>query len=103
MIISILVFSILRSDAPFYLKFLSRIVFVPLIAGVSYELIRFAAKKQDKTWARWITKPGLYLQKITTKPPSKEQLEVAIRALQAVLEMEKNRPEAARNSFEVVL
>lgn len=103
MIISILVFSVLRSDAPFYLKFLSRIVFVPLIAGVSYELIRFAAKKQDKTWARWITKPGLYLQKITTKPPSKAQLEVAIRALQAVLEMEKNRPEAARNSFEVVL
>jgi uncharacterized protein YqhQ len=103
MIISILVFSILRSDAPFYLKFLSRIVFVPLIAGVSYELIRFAAKKQETTWARWITKPGLYLQKITTKPPSKEQLEVAIRALQAVLEMEKNRPEAARNSFEVVL
>ena len=68
MIISILVFSILRSDAPFYLKFLSRIVFVPLIAGFSYELIRLAAKKQDKTWARWITKPGLYLQKITTKP-----------------------------------
>lgn len=103
MIISILVFSILRSDASFYLKFLSRIVFVPLIAGISYELIRLAAKKQDKTWARWITKPGLYLQKITTKPPSKEQLEVAIRALQAVLEMEKNRPEAAHNAFEVVL
>ncbi len=103
MLISILVFSVLRSDAAFYLKFLSRIVFVPLIAGVSYEIIRFAAKHQAKTWARWLTKPGLSLQKITTKPPSKDQLEVAIRALQEVLDMEKEHPRIETNNFEVVL
>lgn len=103
MMISILVFSVLRSDAAFYVKFLSRIVFVPLIAGVSYEIIRFAAKHQDKTWARWITKPGLSLQKITTKPPSGEQLEVAIRALQEVLDMEKEHPRSEAKRFEVVL
>ena len=103
MMMSILMFSLLRSDAPFYLKFLSRIVFVPLIAGLSYEMIRFAAKHQKRTWARWITAPGLFLQRITTKPPSSEQLEVAIRALQEVLAMERDRPVSAQKSFEIVL
>ncbi|GAK61030.1 hypothetical protein U27_00928 [Candidatus Vecturithrix granuli] len=103
MLMSILVFSILRSDAPFYIKFASRLVFVPLIAGISYEIIRFAGKHQDKTWVRWLTKPGLSLQKITTKPPSADQLEVAIRALQEVLQMEKDRPDSTRNAMEVVL
>ena len=103
MMMSILIFSLLRSDAPFYLKFFSRIVFVPLIAGLSYEIIRFAAKHQDRTWARWITAPGLLLQRITTKPPSAQQLEVAIRALQEVLTMEKNRPDSAPRTFEIVL
>ena len=103
MMMSILVFSILRSDAAFYLKFLSRIVFIPFIAGTSYEIIRFAAKHQDKTWARWISAPGLFLQRITTKPPSADQLEVAIAALQKVLELEKDRPASAKRSFEIVL
>jgi uncharacterized protein YqhQ len=103
MLMSILVFSILRSDAPFYMKFASRLVFVPLIAGISYEIIRFAGKHQEKAWVRWLTKPGLSLQKITTKPPSADQLEVAIRALQEVLHMEKERPDSARNALEVVI
>lgn len=103
MLMSILVFSILRSDAPFYMKFVSRLVFVPLIAGLSYEIIRFAGKHQETPWVRWLTKPGLSLQKITTKPPSPDQLEVAIRALQEVLQMEKERPDSARNSAEVVI
>jgi len=103
MIMSILVFSVLRSEAPFYIKFLSRIVFIPVIAGISYEIIRFAAKRQHQTWVRWITTPGLLLQKITTKPPSLDQLEVAIRALQEVLKMEKEQPASAMSSHEVVL
>ncbi len=103
MMISILLFSVLRSDAAFYLKFLSRIVFVPLIAGVSYEIIRLAARHQDKMWARWMTKPGLSLQRITTKPPSKDQLEVAIRALQEVLDMEREHPRATPERFEMIL
>jgi len=102
MILSILVFSMLRSDTPFYMKFLFRIVFVPLIAGISYEIIRFAAKKQEKSWVRWITKPGLYLQKITTKPPSGDQLEVAIRALQEAIKLEKQHHSSAQNPLEVV-
>jgi uncharacterized protein YqhQ len=103
MLMSILVFSVLRSDASFYMKFLSRIVFVPLIAGISYEIIRFAAKRQHAAWVRWITLPGLYLQKITTKPPSDDQVAVAIQALQEVLTLEHNRGVVKRNPLEIVL
>jgi uncharacterized protein YqhQ len=103
MLISILAFSVLRSDAPFYMKFLSRIVFIPLIAGVSYEIIRFAGRKQDIPWVQWISKPGLYLQKITTKPPSHDQLNVAIRALQEAVRLERARPSKAQDSSEVIL
>jgi len=103
MLLSILVFSVLRSEAPFYIKFLSRIVFVPLIAGISYEIIRFAAKHQDKSWVRWITAPGLSLQKITTKPPTRDQLEVAIRALEEALTLEKTHHASARNACEIVV
>ena len=76
---------------------------VPLIAGLSYEIIRFAAKHQDKSWVRWITAPGLYLQKITTKPPSREQLDVAIKALEEALQLEKTHHAAAPRSFEIVV
>jgi len=103
MLLSILIFSILKSDAAFYLKFLSRIVFVPLIAGLSYEVIRFAAKHQDKSWVRWISAPGLFLQRITTKPPSKDQLEVAIRALEEALFLERTHHASAPKTFDVVV
>jgi uncharacterized protein YqhQ len=103
MMLSILVFSVFRSNAPFYMKFLARVMLVPFIAGISYEIIRYAAKRQDKLWIRWMTKPGLSLQKITTKSPSADQLEVSLRALQEVLKMEKDRPLADRTPLEVVL
>ena len=103
MLISILIFSLLRSDAAFYLKFLSRLVFVPLIAGISYEIIRLAARKQDTFWGRWITAPGLLLQRITTQAPSKDQLEVAIRALQEVLAFEQAHPAAIHDPREIVV
>ena len=103
MLLSILVFSVLRSDTLFYIKFLSRLVCIPLIAGISYEIIRFAGKNQEKTWVRWITTPGLYLQKITTKPPSRAQLEVAISALQEALKLEKEHHAPVRDPFEIVL
>lgn len=103
MLLSILVFSLLRSEAPFYMKFLARIVFIPLIAGVSYEIIRFAGKNQDKAWVRWFTTPGLYLQKITTQPPSSDQLDVAIRALEEAVKMEKAHYAATpTNTFEFI-
>lgn len=103
MLLSMLVFSVLRADAAFYVKFLSRLVFIPLIAGISYEIIRFAGKNQAKTWVRRLMAPGLYLQKITTKPPSPAQVEVAIRSLQEALKLEKEHHATARDPFEVVM
>jgi uncharacterized protein YqhQ len=103
MLLSILVFSVLKSDAAFYLKFLSRIVFVPLIAGLSYEVIRFSGRHQDKAWVRWISAPGLFLQRITTKPPSADQLEVAIKALEEALLLERTHHASAPKTLDVVI
>jgi uncharacterized protein YqhQ len=83
MIVSILVFSIAHFDS-FTGKLLSRIVLLPLVAGISYEIIRYSAKHPNSL-LRIVTLPGLLLQKITTKEPDDTQLEIAIRALQEAL------------------
>ncbi len=63
----------------------SRILLIPLIAGVSYEVIRYAAKHIDKRWVRVGMRPGLALQRLTTREPDLDQLEVAIASLRAVM------------------
>jgi uncharacterized protein YqhQ len=83
MIVSILVFSIAHFDS-FSGKLLSRIVLLPLVAGISYEIIRYSAKHPNSL-LRIVTFPGLLLQKITTKEPDDTQLEIAIRALEEAL------------------
>src|SRR5262245_23861728 len=83
MIVSILVFSMAHFDS-ITGKLLSRIVLLPLVAGISYEIIRYSAK-HPKSILRWVTFPGLLLQKITTKEPDNAQLEIAIRALEEAL------------------
>jgi uncharacterized protein YqhQ len=72
----------------FWAKFALRIVFLPVIASVSYELIRFSAKHGKSVFAL-LTKPGLWLQRITTQPPSDDQVECAIVALNQAMELEK--------------
>ena len=67
----------------------SRILLIPVIAGLAYEFIRFAAAHMDKPWVRKAMVPGLALQKMTTREPSLEQLEVAIASLRAVLTAEQ--------------
>ena len=69
-------------------KFLARIALLPLVIGLSYELIRFAAKRQSSLLAM-LTRPGLWLQRVTTQPPSNDQTEVAILALDQAMELEK--------------
>lgn len=83
MIVSILVFSLVHFDTVAG-KLLSRIALLPLVAGVSYEIIRYSAK-HPQSFVRWVTLPGLWLQKITTRPPDDRQIEVAIRALEEAL------------------
>jgi uncharacterized protein YqhQ len=64
---------------------LIRFALIPVIAGISFEIIRFAGAHYDKSWVRWISEPGLQLQRLTTREPSRDMLEVAIAALRAVL------------------
>jgi uncharacterized protein YqhQ len=74
----------------FWARFASRIALLPIIAGVSYEIIRFAAKHRGSLFAL-MTAPGLWLQRITTKPPSDEQAQCAIAALDHAMWLEKER------------
>jgi uncharacterized protein YqhQ len=85
MAISILVFSLIPSSAPFIAKVGARLVFIPLIAGLAYEVIRFSARHLDKALCRMLITPGLWLQRITTKEPDDRQLEIAIVALKEAL------------------
>jgi len=85
MAISIVVFSLVPSTAPFVVKFGARIVLLPLIAGIAYEIIRFSARHLDNPLCRVLIAPGLWLQKITTREPDDSQLEVAIVALREAL------------------
>ena len=87
-VISILVFTLLPPMS-IPVRILSRILLLPVVAGISYEFIRFTAKHQDKTLIRWITKPNLALQRLTTREPEKEMLAVAIAAFEQVMAFEK--------------
>jgi uncharacterized protein YqhQ len=89
MVVSILVFSFIPQGWPFLYKFLSRLVLIPFIAGSSFELLKFSAKVKDRPVMRFMIQPGLLLQRLTTKEPDDSQIEVAIRALAAVLKMEE--------------
>ena len=89
MIISILVYTLVPVTT-FWARFAARIALLPVIAGVSYEIIRFAAKHRGSLFAL-MTAPGLWLQRITTQPPSDEQLECAIVALDDAMSLEKQR------------
>jgi len=90
MIIALLLFSLLGWPSLLY-RVLSRIIFIPLIAGLSYELLRYAGRA-DNLFVRVMSVPGLLLQKLTTKPPSVAQLAVAIAALKAV-DVDASAPE----------
>ena len=87
MLVAIVLFSVIKFDA-MWLNLVVRIALMPLVAGLSYEIIRYAAKKESGAIFKFMTIPGLWLQNITTQEPDKEQLEVAIRALKESLKLE---------------
>ena len=89
MLISILVYTLIPVTT-FWARFGVRIALLPVIAGVSYEIIRFAAKHRGSLFAL-MTAPGLWLQRITTQPPSDQQAECAIVALNHAMSLEKQR------------
>jgi uncharacterized protein YqhQ len=89
MVLSMLIYTFIPADG-FVSRFAYRIALMPLIAGLSYELIRFAAKRQGGMLSA-LTSPGLWLQRITTQPPDDSQTEIAIRALDGAMELEKSQ------------
>lgn len=90
-LISVLVFSLL-GPMPIYWRLISRILMLPLVAGIAYEYIRWVAKyMDDSALLRWIIKPNLALQKLTTREPSEDMLEVAIAAFNRLLELEEGK------------
>jgi uncharacterized protein YqhQ len=87
MVVSIFVFGAVGLPA-WYLLVATRIFGVPIIAGISFEIIKFAGRNRSRRWVRTIMWPGLKLQLLTTSEPDLDQLTVAIAALEAVLERE---------------
>ena len=88
MLIGIFIFAFLGWPS-LWERILSRILLMPVVAGISYEIIRFAGKHMDKAWVRAAILPGLALQKLTTRQPDDDQIEVAIASLKAVLPPEE--------------
>jgi uncharacterized protein YqhQ len=86
--LSILVFSLIPGSWPLWAKGLSRLVLLPLIAGLGYEFIKYSAGKSGNPFLRVLMQPGLWLQRLTTREPSDDQIEVAIRSLKEALAME---------------
>jgi len=87
MLVSILLFSVIKFDSLLF-NFLVRIALIPVVAGLSYEIIRLSAKRETGLFFKTITRPGIWLQNVTTKEPDDPQLEVAITALKESLKLE---------------
>jgi uncharacterized protein YqhQ len=100
MVLAIFVFAPIGLPAWYWL-FASRVLGIPLIAGLSYEVIKWAGKNRRKRWVRAVMWPGLMLQNLTTREPDEEQLKVSIEALEAVLAVETPVP-AEESPIEIV-
>ena len=88
MVLSIMLFSMIPGSWPLWAKAASRLALLPVIAGLSYEFIKYSAKKRGNRIIEALIYPGLLLQRLTTREPSDDQLEVAIRAMDEALAME---------------
>ena len=90
MLVSIVVFALLM-DPPMEWRIISRIVLIPVIAAISYEIIRFSGKHQDSLLGHAVAWPGLLLQRLTTRIPDDDQIEVAISAMQGAVAADEGR------------
>jgi uncharacterized protein YqhQ len=100
MVVAIVVYSVIpRPNLVFVVG--SRVVLIPLIAGLSYEVIRISARNIHRRWVRALMRPGLLLQKLTTREPDLDQLEVAITSLRAVMTAEQLAEVDARAGLRV--
>jgi uncharacterized protein YqhQ len=84
--LSVIFYLVIPFNMNFWLKLLIRIIFLPIIAGISYEWIKFSAKHPDYFFTKILIAPGLLVQSLTTREPDDQQIEVAIKALKAVMD-----------------
>lgn len=89
--ISIFVYTFVPRQEAFWLNFALRVAFLPIIAGISYELLKWSAKYSENPFVRIIAFPGLMFQRVTTKEPDDQQLEVALNSLKEALVLEEER------------
>lgn len=87
-VLSVLLFS-LFGPLPMHLRLISRVLMIPVLAGLAYEYIRWSANHLDWFWVRWLVRPNLALQKLTTREPGLDMLEVAIKAFETMREKEE--------------
>lgn len=85
--VAIVLLSFLRADTPL-LRFGMRLALLPVIAAIAYELLRLAGKFRDRALVRALILPGILLQKLTTRPPDDDQIEIAVRAMKEVIALE---------------
>jgi uncharacterized protein YqhQ len=96
MFVSIIVFMFIKTDI-MWLRLVSRVLLVPVVAGISYEFIRYAGKSES--WlANLLSKPGLWVQRLTTKEPTPDMVEVAIKAVEGVLDWREYLKEQRRDN-----
>ena len=86
MVTMVLVFSLLLRSTTLVMRILTRLALLPVVTGISYEVIKLAGRPNPPKFIQWIIAPGLWLQKLTCKEPDEDQIEVAIEALTSVLE-----------------
>jgi Predicted metal-dependent enzyme len=84
-VVSIFVFAFVGLH-PLWWRIVSRILLMPVVAGLAYEILKFSARHLESPWFRWLIVPGLLLQKLTTREPDDAQLEVSLAALKGVLD-----------------
>ena len=92
-VVSVVVFALLMGP-PLEWRIASRILLLPLIAAVSYEIIRFSGAHHNSWFGKMIAQPGLWLQKLTTRQPDDAQIEVAIRAMETAIAADAGEPVA---------
>jgi uncharacterized protein YqhQ len=101
MVLAIFVFAPIGLPEWYWLV-LSRVLGIPLLAGLSYEVIKWAGRNRRKRWVRAVMWPGLMLQNLTTREPDREQLAVAIASLEAVLSVESPEADREGEAIEIV-
>jgi uncharacterized protein YqhQ len=89
-ILSILIFTLL-GPMPLHWRLISRILLIPVLAGLSYEYIRLLSKHLDLPIVSLLIKPNLLLQRLSTKEPTKDMLEVSVKALKTLMNMEQDQ------------